>query len=163
MLSQCIKNNQRKILVCAPSNAAIDEIVTRLISKGGLIGSSEKESINKVVRIGSIEYEPSKAVQQVLFSSKMDKASDTYLTKEDRDKLEGQRSKWRLDLDNATKLLKNLSMKNADQQQIRVLAEAILSDKSQIGKFLTYDAKHQERKVVDFRNMTQKKLQTLDD
>lgn len=28
----------KKILVCAPSNAAIDEIVTRLISKGGLFG-----------------------------------------------------------------------------------------------------------------------------
>lgn len=30
--------NKKKILVCAPSNAAIDEIVTRLISKGGLFG-----------------------------------------------------------------------------------------------------------------------------
>ena len=60
-------------MVCAPSNAAIDEIVTRLISKGGLIGSTERDSISKVVRIGSIEYEPSRAVQQVLFSTKMDK------------------------------------------------------------------------------------------
>lgn len=37
MLNYAVKNN-RKILVCAPSNAAIDEIVTRLISKGGLFG-----------------------------------------------------------------------------------------------------------------------------
>jgi len=37
MLHQCMPRN-KKILVCAPSNAAIDEIVTRIISKGGLIG-----------------------------------------------------------------------------------------------------------------------------
>ena len=37
MLNSSI-NNKKKILVCAPSNAAIDEIVTRLISKGGLFG-----------------------------------------------------------------------------------------------------------------------------
>jgi superfamily I DNA and/or RNA helicase len=37
MLNASLKDN-RKILVCAPSNAAIDEIVTRLISKGGLLG-----------------------------------------------------------------------------------------------------------------------------
>jgi len=39
MLNHSLKNS-RKILVCAPSNAAIDEIVTRLISKGGLFGQS---------------------------------------------------------------------------------------------------------------------------
>ena len=37
MLNYSLKNF-KKILVCAPSNAAIDEIVTRLISKGGLVG-----------------------------------------------------------------------------------------------------------------------------
>jgi superfamily I DNA and/or RNA helicase len=37
MLNYSLRN-QKKILVCAPSNAAIDEIVTRLISKGGLFG-----------------------------------------------------------------------------------------------------------------------------
>jgi superfamily I DNA and/or RNA helicase len=37
MLNSSININ-KKILVCAPSNAAIDEIVTRLISKGGLFG-----------------------------------------------------------------------------------------------------------------------------
>lgn len=55
--------NFRKILVCAPSNAAIDEIVTRLISKGGLFGQNEAESINKVLRIGSFDYEPSPIVK----------------------------------------------------------------------------------------------------
>jgi senataxin len=38
MLSHVLKHTSRKILVCAPSNAAIDEIVMRLISKGGLFG-----------------------------------------------------------------------------------------------------------------------------
>lgn len=53
----------KKILVCAPSNAAIDEIVTRLISKGGLFGQNESESIKKVLRIGSFDYEPSEIVK----------------------------------------------------------------------------------------------------
>ena len=39
MLSLTMKSD-KKILVCAPSNAAIDEIVTRLISKGGLFGQT---------------------------------------------------------------------------------------------------------------------------
>jgi hypothetical protein len=37
MLSDALKDG-RKILVCAPSNAAIDEIAMRLITKGGLLG-----------------------------------------------------------------------------------------------------------------------------
>ena len=43
MLNSCIRNS-RKIMVCAPSNAAIDEIVTRIISKGGLLGQNEQVS-----------------------------------------------------------------------------------------------------------------------
>jgi ABC-type sugar transport system substrate-binding protein len=38
MISLLIASGVDKILVCAPSNAAIDEIVTRLSSKG-LLGS----------------------------------------------------------------------------------------------------------------------------
>ena len=37
MLNAVLRKD-KKILVCAPSNAAIDEIITRLISKGGLLG-----------------------------------------------------------------------------------------------------------------------------
>lgn len=70
MLNVCIRNN-KKILVCAPSNAAIDEIVTRIISKGGLFGQNEHDSINQVVRIGAMDYEPSKIVNQVIFDTKL--------------------------------------------------------------------------------------------
>jgi len=58
-------------MVCAPSNAAIDEIVTRLISKGGLFGQDENASIAKVLRIGSMDYEPSTIVQQVMMNTKV--------------------------------------------------------------------------------------------
>ena len=39
VISMISHSCNKKILVCAPSNAAIDEIITRLISKGGLLGS----------------------------------------------------------------------------------------------------------------------------
>jgi len=68
MLFSCVKS--RKILVCAPSNAAIDEIVTRLITKGGLLGYSEEESKRNVLRIGALEYEPSQIVKDVMFETK---------------------------------------------------------------------------------------------
>ena len=41
IISMLSHSCSKKIMVCAPSNAAIDEIITRLISRGGLIGSKE--------------------------------------------------------------------------------------------------------------------------
>lgn len=41
----------KKILLCAPSNAAIDEITYRL--KEGISGGGRKESVPKVVRVGA--------------------------------------------------------------------------------------------------------------
>lgn len=43
--------HKRHILVCAPSNCAIDEIITRLLSKG-LYNEKAEKFIPKVVRLG---------------------------------------------------------------------------------------------------------------
>ena len=97
MLNQSIKRS-KKILVCAPSNAAIDEIVTRLISKGGLFGQNEEDSQQKVLRIGSFDYEPSKIVKKVTFDTKFMEASrsssEQVMTDEEKEKLQKNRKVW---------------------------------------------------------------------
>ena len=54
-----LKKKYCKIQVCAPSNCAVDEILTRVKDRG-LVGlTSEVEELKKlVVRVGAPEYEP---------------------------------------------------------------------------------------------------------
>jgi senataxin len=53
----------QKILVCAPSNAAVDEIILR-IQKLKLISLSGKTHEVSLVRIGAHDYEPPQEVRQ---------------------------------------------------------------------------------------------------
>jgi len=54
-----LASGARKIHVCAPSNAAVDEILARL-STFGLMGiTKDREELKKYfLRIGSFDYEP---------------------------------------------------------------------------------------------------------
>ena len=56
-------NPDQKIFVCAPSNAAVDEIVVRLVKKG-LISYSGKKKKAEVVRIGVLDYNPPDLVRE---------------------------------------------------------------------------------------------------
>ncbi len=54
-----------KILVCAPSNAAVDEILQRVSSKGLFGVTSHQDDLKKLLlRIGAIEYEVPLSVKQ---------------------------------------------------------------------------------------------------
>ncbi len=59
-----VGSGARKVHVCAPSNAAVDEVLARL-STHGLTGiTSEKEELKKyLLRIGSVDYEPRDCVK----------------------------------------------------------------------------------------------------
>jgi hypothetical protein len=66
IISMLISSGVKKILICAPSNAAIDEIISR-VSERGWIGTNLREMPKieeALLRIGSMEYEPSKIVRQ---------------------------------------------------------------------------------------------------
>lgn len=66
MINSCQK---RQILVCAPSNAAIDEIVSRI--------SKDKYSTytkDKILRVGAMDYEPSPDVKMHTLDYKLEKA-----------------------------------------------------------------------------------------
>jgi hypothetical protein len=53
----------RKIHVCAPSNAAVDEILSRM-SQRGLLGCEKEADMRKMLlRIGAMEYEPSPIIK----------------------------------------------------------------------------------------------------
>jgi superfamily I DNA and/or RNA helicase len=51
--SEPLSGKQPYILVCAPSNAAIDEVATRVISEGLIDGNGNLRKDMNVVRIGS--------------------------------------------------------------------------------------------------------------
>lgn len=68
IISMLMSAGPKKILICAPSNAAIDEIVTRVSARGFVgqaKGSTSNTNIEKMLlRIGSMEYEPSPIVKK---------------------------------------------------------------------------------------------------
>jgi hypothetical protein len=66
-------SGKKRILVCAPSNTAIDEIISRIVNRG-LYTSAEKRRKPSVVRIGSSDsLDP--AIQECCLSNILDKYS----------------------------------------------------------------------------------------
>ena len=64
IISMLIKAGVRKIHVCAPSNTAVDEIVTRMSEKG-LMGCEKDVDMKKMLlRMASPNYETSLIVKQ---------------------------------------------------------------------------------------------------
>ena len=55
-----------KIMVCAPSNKAVDEIVVRLLTKGLINGNGSFTPLHpkQLLRMGVIDYEPPKIVME---------------------------------------------------------------------------------------------------
>jgi hypothetical protein len=64
MINSCKK---RKILVCAPSNAAIDEIVHRIITN-----EFSSETRDSVLRVGAMDYEPFEDVRRHTLDYKLE-------------------------------------------------------------------------------------------
>ena len=72
IIAMLLSSGARKIHVCAPSNAAVDEILTRLSEKNlmGLI--KDPAHLKKMLlRIGAIEYEPSETVKRHTLDSRL--------------------------------------------------------------------------------------------
>ena len=64
MINSCKK---RKILVCAPSNAAIDEIVYRIVRN-----TFSTQTRDAVLRVGAMDYEPSIEVKKHTLDYKLE-------------------------------------------------------------------------------------------
>ncbi len=70
-----LSSGVEKILVCAPSNAAIDEIILRCV-KNGFEGceaelQDQHQHAQHLVRIASKEYKPLKAVESILLDRRL--------------------------------------------------------------------------------------------
>lgn len=74
IISMLLSSDVKKIMVCAPSNAAVDEIISR-ISASGFLGCPEGKEADSIleegclpdgmlVRLGALEYEPSPEVKK---------------------------------------------------------------------------------------------------
>jgi hypothetical protein len=64
IIAMLIGSGVGKVHVCAPSNAAVDEILTRM-SRQGLMGCEKEIDMKKMLlRLGAMEYEPSEEVRR---------------------------------------------------------------------------------------------------
>lgn len=61
-----------RVLICAPSNAAVDEIMTR-VAKNGIIGASKDspDLEDMLLRLGSMYYEPSPTIKKFTMAYKL--------------------------------------------------------------------------------------------
>ena len=71
IVSMLMSSGAKKLLICAPSNAAVDEIVTRVAQRGFVgfdsnhVDQAESTKIETMLlRIGAMEYEPSEIVKK---------------------------------------------------------------------------------------------------
>ena len=93
-----LKNQNSKILVCAPSNAAIDEICARLANKG-IYNSELKQSQSKFLRFGLYDRkDKEKKYLETLNGKILEKYSLEYLSDQ----------KYKRDIDNISERLENL-------------------------------------------------------
>lgn len=70
-MAMIIKSNPNaKINVCAPSNSAVDEILSRIAHKG-LIGFTEKQLPNMLLRIGAMTHTPDPALKKFNLDDKL--------------------------------------------------------------------------------------------
>jgi senataxin len=74
LLSMLVFSGVKKILLCTPSNAALDEIVSR-VTQRGLLGCSEEKAfkVTDLVRVGAIEYEPLPCVRKHTLDEQVEK------------------------------------------------------------------------------------------
>ena len=82
MINSCKK---RKILVCAPSNAAIDEIVYRIIRD-----TFSTETKDAVLRVGAMDYEPQEEVKRHTLDYKLEVAIRQWQSGQDKNDLDKQ-------------------------------------------------------------------------
>jgi hypothetical protein len=67
-----IKGKACKIQICAPSNCAVDEILTRVKDRGLVGYTTEASEITKlVVRVGAAEYEPNDHIKNLTLDSRV--------------------------------------------------------------------------------------------
>jgi len=69
-----------------------------------------------VLRIGAMDYEPTKLVQKVMIQTKMTKTAAMSETKEEREANDNQRSRWLTDIDCVNRLLKLIDNKNNEHK-----------------------------------------------
>ena len=93
-----LSNKDQKIFVWAPSNAAVDEIVWRLVSNG-LTGSDGAKTKAELVRVGALDYNPPEIVRKHSLDYLVDERMKKSAGKEDsREADEYQRRNNKIEL-----------------------------------------------------------------
>lgn len=122
---------------------------------------SEAESINKVLRIGSFDYEPSPIVKQVLFDTKFSKGCCE--TPQEAKEQDEQRKRWQDDIVYVNKIVKIINdsksdVKHLTDYRIRDLAQKLLADKKKIADYMNYDKSKKLDKVIKYKQVVTKNL-----
>ena len=112
------------------------------------------------MRIGTVDYEPSKVVQQVMMTTKLQQGSAHHGTPEEKERADRQKERWLADISNVDNLLKQITLakNHKTHDTIRELAEKILADKSQIDKFMEFDKPKKMDKLKQYQTSVRQKL-----
>ena len=111
LISMLLKNKNSKILICAPSNAAIDEICARLATKG-LYNSDLKLIKSKFLRFGLYDRKDKEKKYLETYNGKiLEKYSLEYISDQ----------KYKKDIENITERLENLrrQLNNLNKEKLK--------------------------------------------
>ena len=97
IISMLLSCDIRRIMVCAPSNAAVDEIITRIVS-GGFLGSADDRDLDSIleegyqpdgmiVRLGALEYDPGPLVKKHTLDERLTQVMNGNKTRELKQKM----------------------------------------------------------------------------
>lgn len=110
---------RKVIMVCAPSNAAIDEIITRIVNNG-LIGLNGERIVPRLIRVGVLDKNPSEIVKSVSLEEMAKKKVDW----SERDsKASNPNSAFQSQIDKMTSEIEKLQESKADTIRLGLLVE----------------------------------------
>ncbi|RDW28065.1 AAA domain-domain-containing protein [Yarrowia lipolytica] len=119
-----IGNDNRRILLCAPSNAAVDELVLRL--SDGIYSSSGQKSEPKIIRIGRSEAVNSKVKKYVL-----EERVDALLKEQEKDSVVNSTPELRQKMNKLLDERKELSAK-LDDNSVKLSNDEVASIQSRL-------------------------------
>lgn len=138
-------NSKRKILICAPSNAAVDELVLRI--KRGIKNSKGDLFKPNVVRLGK-----SDAINEQVKDLTLEEQVDKQLSKinnNDDSSIREQHKKCIIERDELRRKLESNSLNETEIAKTEMRLQEVMSKRRELGKRLD---EMREQRAVNYRN-----------
>ncbi|KGK34668.1 hypothetical protein JL09_g6183, partial [Pichia kudriavzevii] len=138
-------DNKRKILICAPSNAAVDELVLRI--RNGIKNSKGETFKPNVVRLGK-----SDAINEQVKDLTLEEQVDAQLSKiknNDDSSIRAEHRACIVERDELRKKLESNSLTETEISKAEMRLQEVLTKRRELGKRLD---EMREQRAVNYRN-----------